>query len=90
MRHFMFLLMILGVVDLVAAQAVKDTLAPDDAAPSVTFQGVIPGRTKAPEVREKLGPPDVEGKFYSHKLLYASKTGTGAYDEFQLVGRRVV
>lgn len=88
MRYLAILIGAFGFVNMAVGQAVKDTLTEKDAPPPLTYRGVIPGRTQAPEVREKLGSPDIEAQFYSHKMLYASETRPGQYDSIQLLGSK--
>ena len=69
------------------AQVPKGTVSANDSPPPVRFNGLIPGRSNAAEVRAALGEPLHEASWYSWKMLYRSAR-PGLLDSVQLEGGR--
>lgn len=65
-------------------QAVEGEIKATDPPPPLTFRGLIPGLSTAAEVREKLGAPASEAKWYAWKMLYPSSGRDGLLDSVHL------
>src|SRR5262245_3846171 len=52
--------------------------------PPVLYRGLVPGRSTVAEVREALGQPLEEHRWYSYKLLYAAQGRPGLLDAVHL------
>lgn len=68
-------------------QAVEGVVKPTDPPPPLTYHGLVPGLSTAAEVREKLGPPASEAKWYAWKMLYPAAGREGLLDSVHLHGR---
>ncbi len=68
-------------------QAVKGTIRADDPPPPLTYHGLIPGLSTADDVRQALGEPTSEAKWYAWKMLYPAKGRRGLIDAVHLHGR---
>ena len=70
-----------------AAQAPKGTVKPDDPPPALTYHGLVPGLSKAEEVRKGLGTPASEASWYAYKLLYPAEGRPELTDSVHLHGK---
>ena len=68
-------------------QAVKGTIKPNDPPPPLRYHGLIPGLSTAAEVREALGTPLHEARWYAYKMLYPAKDRPGLLDSVHLHGK---
>jgi hypothetical protein len=69
------------------AQAVKGKVTKDDPPPPLTYRGLVPGLSSAEQVRNTLGEPIYEAKWYAYKLLYPAEGRSGLVDSLHLSGR---
>ena len=70
------------------AQAVEGKISADDPPPPVTYHGLIPGLSTAEQVRNTLGQPAHEAKWYAWKMLYPAQGHEGLLDSIHLQGDR--
>ncbi|MFP6581738.1 MAG: hypothetical protein VCD00_04205 [Candidatus Hydrogenedentota bacterium] len=70
-----------------SAQAVKGMVPEDAPARALTFNGLTPGADNHAKVRELLGEPEFESKWYSYKLYYPAKDRPGLYDVLHMGGK---
>jgi len=68
------------------SQAVDGEVSPDDPPPPLTYHGLIPGLSPAEKVRETLGEPFHEAKWYAWKMLYKTDV-PGLIDSIHTHGR---
>jgi hypothetical protein len=68
------------------AQAPKGTVTASDPPPALTYHGLVPGLSTAAEVRQALGQPVAENKWYAYKMLYNSAGRPGLLDSVHLHG----
>lgn len=66
------------------AQAPPGKPDPASPPPPVTYHGLVPGRSTVAEVREALGQPLEEHRWYSYKLLYPAAGREGHFDAVHL------
>ncbi len=69
-----------------SAQAVKHKVADDAASPRLMYHGLIPGRDTMPKVREALGEPAKQSRFYSYKMYYPAEGRSGMWDVVHMHG----
>ncbi len=67
-------------------QAVKGSVDPEMAPAPLTYRGLIPGLDDGRTVRERLGEPVFESRWYSYKLYYPAKDRPGLFDVLHLHG----
>jgi len=70
-----------------SAQAPKGNVKPTDPPPALTYHGLVPGLSKADEVRKALGAPVSEAPWYAYKLLYNAEGRPGLLDSVHLHGK---
>ena len=68
------------------AQAVDGQVAPDADPPPLMYHGLIPGLHTHAKVREVLGEPADEAKWYSYKLYYPAEGREGLIDAIHVTG----
>lgn len=68
-------------------QAVKGGPAEGAAPPPITFQNLLPGVHTHGQVREMLGEPADESKWYNYKLYYPVKGKKGYFDVVHVGGK---
>lgn len=66
------------------AQAPKGRVTADSPKPPLTFHGLIPGLSRAEEVRKTLGPPLSEADWYAYKMVFPSVGRPGLTDSLHL------
>ncbi len=69
-----------------SAQAVKNKVADDAPPPPLMYHGLVPGRDTMPKVREKLGEPEKQSRFYSYKMYYPADGRPGMWDVVHMHG----
>jgi len=79
-------LMVLSITPAMA-QAVKGKVKATDPPPPLTYHGLIPGLSKAADVRQALGTPVSENAWYAYKLLYNADGRPGLLDQVHLEGK---
>lgn len=87
MRYPIVFSVVMGtsIASMALAQAPKGAITPKDPPPAVTYSpGLIPGLTKADELRAKLGAPAHEAQWYAWKMLYPSANRSGLFDSIHL------
>lgn len=62
------------------AQAAKGEVSPDAPRPVLTYHGLVPGLDGIAKVREVLGPPESETRWYDYKLYYPAEGRAGMVD----------
>ena len=67
-------------------QAVKWEVPEDAGDPVITYQGLVPGQDSAERVREVLGEPVFESRWYNWKMYYPAEGREGMYDIVHLRG----
>jgi len=69
-------------------QAVKGGPADDAPPPPVTYKNLLPGVHTHAQVREMLGEPADESKWYNYKLYYPAKGMKGYFDVVHVGGKK--
>ena len=69
------------------AQSPFGTPDPSLPPPALTYHGLIPGVSTMAEVREKLGAPAHEARWYDYKMLYPVPDRPGLFDAVHLEAR---
>ncbi|PCJ54322.1 MAG: hypothetical protein COA73_14515 [Candidatus Hydrogenedentota bacterium] len=80
--------MVLLVTAHAGAQAVKGTVAEGASPPPLTYHGLTPGVTTHAQVREVLGEPVDESKWYNYKMYYPAKDRPGLFDIVHILKKR--
>lgn len=70
-----------------SAQAPERNVKPTDPPPALTYHGLVPGLSKAEDVRKALGKPVSEAPWYAYKLLYNAEGRPGLLDSVHLKGK---
>lgn len=63
-----------------SAQSVKWRVPDDAGPPTLTYRGLVPGLDTAERVREVLGEPVFESRWYNWKMYYPAEGRPGLYD----------
>ena len=80
----LWLLMPLGGVSSLLAQAVKGAPPAGAQAPPITFSGLLPGVHDGTRVKQVLGEPVFASRWYDYKLYYPAKGADGLFDVVHL------
>ncbi len=70
----------------ISAQAVKHKVAEDAPPPPLMYHGLVPGRDTMPKVRDVLGEPEKQSRFYSYKMYYPAEGRPGMWDVVHMHG----
>jgi hypothetical protein len=68
-------------------QSPKGDLKPTDPMPPLKYHGLVPGLSTAEQVRQALGEPVHEAKWYAYKMLYNANGREGLLDSIHLHGK---
>jgi hypothetical protein len=85
--HFFCAALVLASLD-GTAQTVKGTVAEGASPPPLTYHGLTPGVDDHAHVREVLGEPSDESRWYNYKLYYPAKDRPGLFDIVHLHGKK--
>jgi hypothetical protein len=69
-----------------SAQAVKHKVPGDAPPPKLMYHGLVPGRDTMPAVREALGEPEKQSRFYNYKMYYPAEGRPGKWDVVHMHG----
>lgn len=82
-----FLLGVLLLAGCLQAQTPKWKPGPELGSPPLTFHGLVPGRSTLAEIRQELGAPRHEARWYSYKMLYPAAGIPDAFDAVHVDAR---
>ena len=68
------------------AQTIKQPPAPGAKPASLRYHGLVPGESTAGDVRQALGKPASEAKWYAYKMLYEVEGRPGVFDAVYTLG----
>lgn len=88
MRNFLWILLVGCMLSTIAtSQAVKGMVPEDAPKRTLTYHGLVPGQDNHATVRQTLGEPERESKWYSYKLYYPAKGRPGLFDVLHMGGK---